>query len=163
MARPVTKRKIGFFPENYHYTPDIACTSEKKEVILTLVELESIRLSDLKDLEQSEAAKEMGISRGTYQRILGSARHKLADALIFGRSIEISGGQYILNECIAHCTDCNHTWKAPCDIIFYEKEGKCPECSSINISCNAGGGRCSLGERRHKDMLSSSSRQIYQK
>ncbi len=163
MARPVIKRKVGFFPENYHFTPDVSCEEGDKEIILTHGELESIRLADLLGLEQTEAARSMGISRGTYQRILNAARKKVADALVFGRIITINGGEYALNHCFAHCEECNHSWKAPCDVIFYENHGKCPECGSINIGCSDGKGKCSLGERRHQNMLNPNSRQKYQK
>lgn len=161
MARPVTKRKIEFFPENYRFRPDICCREGDKEVTLTHDELESVRLSDLKSMEQAQAAERMGISRGTFQRILNSARAKLADALVNGRGIVISGGQYTLNDCRAHCADCGHTWQAPCDVLFYDYDGKCPECGSENIGCSGGAGKCSLGETRHKKMMDPTERQKY--
>ena len=163
MARPVTKRKIGFFPENYRFRPDICCREGKKEVTLTHDELESVRLSDLSFMEQAQAAASMGISRGTYQRILNSAHAKIADALVNGREISISGGQYSLCDCYAHCSGCGHKWQAPCDALFYENDGKCPECGSQNIGCSDGAGRCSLGEARHKKMLDPRTRQKYVK
>ena len=163
MARPVTKRKIGFFPENYRFFPENSCKSGEPEVTLTHGELESIRLSDLKGWEQAKAAESMGISRGTYQRILNRARQKMADALVNGRGICIAGGEYTLGDCYARCANCGHTWQAPCDILFYEGEGKCPSCGSEDIGCSDGHGKCSLGERRHQDMLSADTRQKYHK
>jgi predicted DNA-binding protein (UPF0251 family) len=44
-------------------------------------ELEALKLCDLDGLTQEEAGKRMGISRGTVQRILASARKKVAMAL----------------------------------------------------------------------------------
>ena len=163
MARPVSKRKVGFFPENYSFTPDIVCPEGETEVVLTHDELESLRLSDVLGMEQSEAAKKLGISRGTLQRILKSARSKTADALIYGRKISIQGGSYCLRECFAVCADCGHKWQAPCDVLFYEHQGMCPECNSENITCSDGKGKCSLGERRHRDMLNAHTRQKYVK
>lgn len=77
--------------------------------ILRVEELESIRLADLENLDQDEAAKRMDISRGTFQRILYVARHKVAEALVKGKTIVIEGGNYeISNE---HCENevvCNY-------------------------------------------------------
>ena len=64
------------------------------KIILCVEELESIRLIDFEGLEQGEAAERMGISRGTFQRILYEARHKVAEALVTGASIVIEGGNY---------------------------------------------------------------------
>lgn len=65
-----------------------------EQVILCVEELESIRLTDFEGLEQGEAAERMGISRGTFQRILYEARHKVAEALVKGINIVIDGGNY---------------------------------------------------------------------
>jgi predicted DNA-binding protein (UPF0251 family) len=44
-------------------------------------ELEALRLCDFDGLTQEEAGEKMGISRGTVQRLLSSARKKTAEAL----------------------------------------------------------------------------------
>jgi uncharacterized protein len=44
-------------------------------------ELESLRLCDLVGMTQEEAGREMGVSRGTVQRLLASAHAKVARAL----------------------------------------------------------------------------------
>lgn len=44
------------------------------EVVLTIVELEAIRLKDIKGLTQKEAAEQMDISQPTLHRTLVSAR-----------------------------------------------------------------------------------------
>jgi len=62
------------------------------QVELELDELETLRLADLEGLEQDAAAERMGVSRGTFQRILYSARKKAADALTNGKGIRIFGG-----------------------------------------------------------------------
>ena len=49
----------------------------------------AIRLCDFKNLSQIEAAKRMRISQSTLGRILGSARKKIAEALIKGKAIKI--------------------------------------------------------------------------
>ena len=60
-----------------------------EEVDLTLDELETLRLCDLENLEQEEAAKRMKISQSTLSRILVSVRKKIAEALIKGKAIKI--------------------------------------------------------------------------
>lgn len=66
------------------------------EVILSLDEVEAIRLSDLDDLDQEEAAQKMKISRITYLRILHSAHQKIANSLIYGKAIKMKGGDIVM-------------------------------------------------------------------
>jgi len=63
-----------------------------QEVILTLDELESLRLADLDGLYQEQAAEQMKISRPTFSRIVEEARRKVADALIHGKALRIEPG-----------------------------------------------------------------------
>lgn len=58
-------------------------------VELTTEEAEALRLRNIKDLEQEEAAKKMNTSQSTYQRILSSAYKKVTEALIEGKAIKI--------------------------------------------------------------------------
>ena len=55
--------------------------SEVGRITLYNDELEALRLCDHDGLTQEEAGEKMGISRGTVQRILSSARKKTAAAL----------------------------------------------------------------------------------
>lgn len=68
--------------------------SPSSEVVLTVGEFEAIRLKDLEGLPQEGAAKRLGISQPTLHRILVSARKKLADVLVNGKSVRIGGGRY---------------------------------------------------------------------
>lgn len=63
---------------------------------MTLEELEAVRLVDLLDLEQEEAAFFMGISRKAMWNDLNCARKKIASALVYGMGLRIEGGSYIL-------------------------------------------------------------------
>lgn len=54
-------------------------------------ELEALRLMDLEDLTQEDAAQRMGISRSTFQRIVTQARRQVALALIDGAALVIEG------------------------------------------------------------------------
>jgi len=50
-------------------------------------EVEAMKLCDLDGLTQEEAGQRMGVSRGTAQRILSSARRKAAEALSGSKAI----------------------------------------------------------------------------
>ena len=50
------------------------------------------RLKEIEELDQEAGAERMGISRPTFQRILSSARKKMADAVLNGKAIRIEGG-----------------------------------------------------------------------
>jgi uncharacterized protein len=65
-----------------------------KESILSYSELEAIRLKDLEGLEQIKAAKKMGISQPTFNRLLHLARKKISTAIIKGQAIRVEGGNY---------------------------------------------------------------------
>jgi len=68
--------------------------SESPRMELGMEELEALRLKDMEGKDQFECAASMGLSRPTFQRILYSARAKIAQALVEGREICISGGNY---------------------------------------------------------------------
>lgn len=70
--------------------------SENAYITVSVDELEAMRLCDLEGMNQEDCAKRMGVSRGTYQRILYSARHKVVEALIENQGIIISGGNYVV-------------------------------------------------------------------
>ncbi len=61
--------------------------SEIKQIPLSRDELEALKLCDGDDLTQEEAGARMGVSRGTVQRILSTARKKVARALARGEAI----------------------------------------------------------------------------
>ncbi|MEM2142451.1 MAG: DUF134 domain-containing protein [Candidatus Thorarchaeota archaeon] len=67
-----------------------------EEVVLTVDELEALRLSDLEGLDQRDASERMEVSQPTFNRTLNSARQKVATALVNGWMIRIEGGSYVL-------------------------------------------------------------------
>ena len=93
MARPIKPRRVLFDPDVVYFKPRAVPLSMLEEVDLSIDELEALRLCDLKDLEQKEAAKKMKVCQSTLQRILTSARKKVAEALISGKAIKIRKGQ----------------------------------------------------------------------
>lgn len=54
-------------------------------------ELETLHLCDGEGKSQIEAGTCMGISRGTVQRLLASARSKVAQALVGQKALAVSG------------------------------------------------------------------------
>jgi len=56
---------------------------------ITEAEAEALRLKNIKDLDQTQAAEKMGISQSTFQRILTSAYKKVSKALIEGYPLRI--------------------------------------------------------------------------
>ena len=60
-----------------------------QEVELDADELESLRLADLDGLYRKDAAEKMGVSRQTFDRIVRSARAKVAKALVEGHALRI--------------------------------------------------------------------------
>lgn len=92
-GRPKIKRKIRFFPEITYFKPAGIPLRDLDEVILTLDEVEAVRLAELEDLEQVDAAKKMKISRITFLRILHRAHKKIAESIIYGKALKIEGGE----------------------------------------------------------------------
>jgi len=70
-------------------------TERKQRIILKLYELEALRLVDLEDLTQQEAAAMMGVSRKTLWNDLHKARKKVTNALVNGYQICIENGNCI--------------------------------------------------------------------
>ncbi len=74
MPRPMKPRRIGALPRKRKFVPEGGAVQD--EVVLKLDELEAIRLKDVEDLSQEQAAGRMHVSRQTYQLILDSGRKK---------------------------------------------------------------------------------------
>ncbi len=98
MPRPMICRRICHHPPAGLFKPAGIPAVSLKEVILTLDELEAIRLADLEGLYQEKAAEKMGISRQTLGNILESARRKTADCLVNGQALRIQGGHFQMIE-----------------------------------------------------------------
>jgi predicted DNA-binding protein (UPF0251 family) len=56
---------------------------------LELDELEAFRLCDLDRVDQEEAARRMGVSRGTVQRLVKRGRAKVVEALVTSSALLI--------------------------------------------------------------------------
>ena len=89
MPRPRLCRRIQFNPNITYFKPQGVPMRELEIIELTTEEVEALRLRNMKDLEQEEAAKKMNTSQSTFQRILSSAYKKITEALIGGKAIKI--------------------------------------------------------------------------
>jgi predicted DNA-binding protein (UPF0251 family) len=90
--RPKKTRFVKCEPGEKCFRPQCKSLSELEGVILTIDEYEAVRLSDLEELTQEEAAKKMKVHRSTISRILTSAHRKIADAIVNVKAIRIEGG-----------------------------------------------------------------------
>jgi len=89
MVRPKKHRCIQIDPNVTYFKPRAVPMFEIEQVNLELDELEAIRLKDHKGFNQKISARKMKISISTFQRILNSARKKIASALVSGKAIAI--------------------------------------------------------------------------
>jgi len=89
MPRPRLCRRISFNPNITYFKPQGVPMRFLEVIELTTEEAEALRLRNIKNLEQEEAAKKMNTSQSTFQRILSSAYKKITEALIEGKAIKI--------------------------------------------------------------------------
>ena len=90
MARPVRCRRIERLPVYRSFSPDDIVAGES--VRMTVDEYEALRLLDDEGLTQEACASRMNIARTTVTAIYNSARRKVADALVRGKRLLITGG-----------------------------------------------------------------------
>lgn len=90
MPRPFRCRRIERQPVFRSFSPDDAAVDE--EVRMTVDEFETVRLLDNEGLTQESCAARMNVARTTVTAIYDSARKKLADALVNGKRLLITGG-----------------------------------------------------------------------
>jgi predicted DNA-binding protein (UPF0251 family) len=92
MARPHCPRRIATLPGVVFFKPAGIPLRELEERILPLDEFEALRLADVEGMAQLDAARQMGISRQTFSRILGRARKTVATCMTQGMAVRIEGG-----------------------------------------------------------------------
>ena len=140
MARPKKWRRVGFVPDVQYFVPaDFAeDSSGLAENHLKVEELEAIRLKDLEGLEQHDCGLAMEVSRQTFQRILNSARAKIADSLVNGKAIRIEGGNYTRNICCVVCLACGNQWTERYEDMNNQIGNTilCEECGSPEVICS---------------------------
>jgi uncharacterized protein len=94
MVRPQKCRTVAALPGITYFKPAGIPLRELEEICMSVEEAEALRLKDIEGLEQKQGAEKMSVSRPTFQRVLASARHKVADALLNGKAIRIAGGNF---------------------------------------------------------------------
>ncbi len=124
MPRPPKCRRVEQLPGYTCFKPAGVPISELTEVILSVEELEAIRLRDLAGHEHEACAAKMNISRPTFHRILASARQKIARALVNGESLRVEGGNFKLAQHKLKCNNCGHQWKG----TICRRRTMCPHC-----------------------------------
>ena len=145
MPRPRKCRRIAFGMVSNVFKPSGVPGRRLDEVELGFDELEAIRLADLEGLYHDEAAKDMGVSRATFGRVLEEARHKVADALVNGKMLVIIGGVVTMtSRRVFECRDCGHRFEVP---YGTGRPVECPSCQSGNF-CRAGDDRGWGGDGR---------------
>ena len=103
MPRPIKPRYVCRMPKCGRFTPN---KPAEGEIGLTVDEYEVIRLIDLENNTQEDCAEQMHVARTTVQGIYETARRKLAQAIVGGKAIVISGGNYKL--CAQYGTECGN-------------------------------------------------------
>lgn len=100
MARQKCKRLISFRPPCCQFHPKNTKPT-KESITLLSEEVEALYLMDLLELYQEEAAQKMEVSRPTFARIIKSARHKVASAILGGHALHLENTKerYIVALC----------------------------------------------------------------
>ena len=96
-GRPRKKRIVRNAPNSFQFSPR-GRIGRPGYVELKHEELEAIRLADFAGMRQSQAASDMGVSQQTFSRILNKGRKIVSEALVLGKIIKVSGGDYQLEK-----------------------------------------------------------------
>ena len=117
MPRPPKCRRVEQMPGFTFFKPSGVPLAELSEVVLSVEELEAIRLRDLVGLEHEDCAEKMEVSRQTFQRIL-----------VNGAALKIAGGNFRLSNHLLECQGCGHRWEG----TICCRRTVCPACAGKN-------------------------------
>jgi len=147
LPRPRKPRFVGAEPQAGYFKPQGIPLRELESVLLSVEELEALRLADEEGLYQEEAAERMGVSRQTFQRVLRDARRNVTDALVDGKALGIQGGDYVLDggRRTFECIDCGSRWEEPFGSGRRARDASCPDCDGQVVRVGQGRG---FGGRR---------------
>ena len=144
MPRPHKARRIyGDYGADV-FKPRGRKMSELEAIFLEADELEALRLSDLEEKYQNDAAEQMGVSRQTFGNIIKRVHKKVADALINGKAIRFT--PVVLER--RQCRGCGRRWA---ETAYAAKKENCPDCESdavetVSPSLSNGGNENHKGE-----------------
>lgn len=105
MSRPIKWRSVCGMPGVTKFGPLGVQNHSNGTIQMTVDEYETIRLIDQVGYTQEQCAKQMNVARTTVQGIYNIARKKIAESIIEGKVLFISGGEYKL--CSDFKTQCN--------------------------------------------------------
>ena len=126
MARPQKQRFVSPPPRASMFKPRGIPMPDLELVVLSLDELEAIRLADLDGNQHEHAATKMNVSRQTFGRILERAHRTVADALIHGKALQIEGGSVATaKRGKVRCHRCHRAWEVP---LPASADFQCPRC-----------------------------------
>ncbi len=108
MGRPRKCRWVEVEPGVTFFKPQGIPLRGLEHTVITVDELEALRLADYLELTQEKVAQKMQVSRPTVTRMLARARKVVADALVHGKAIRIEGGDYHLGRQRIRCAACGH-------------------------------------------------------
>lgn len=131
MARPCKCRWVVAKPEVTAFKPCGVPGRGLEVVELQIDELEAVRLADLEGLYQDAAAERMGISRPTFGRLIASARHKIASALLGPKILIFKGGTIMMrNMRTFACAGCGASFQ-----VAYGtgRPTECPSCHGKDL------------------------------
>jgi predicted DNA-binding protein (UPF0251 family)/DNA-directed RNA polymerase subunit RPC12/RpoP len=132
MPRPRKQRRLLHRPHPTIFKPVGLPLEALERVTLLHEELEALRLADLERVHQEEGARQMSISRSTFQRMVSEARYKVALALVNDKALQVEGGTFRVAAIRWHCANCGHDW----DLIHGSGQSRpieCPVCGSHAI------------------------------
>jgi predicted DNA-binding protein (UPF0251 family) len=148
MPRPRCLRRIACRLSSSLFKPAGVPAARLQQTVMTLDELEALRLADLLGFYHEAAALQMKVSRQTFGRIIESAHRKVADALIHGKALQLKGGDIeMAGMRTFRCSDCRNAWQLP---FGTGRPGTCPACGSENIRRTDAGPR-QVGCRRGRN------------
>ena len=90
MPRPRKQRRCRRYIADRVYKPQGIPLREIDTSLLSLDQFEALRLCDVDGLDQEDAGRQMGVSRGTIQRLLYSGRKQLLEAILSNNAIIIN-------------------------------------------------------------------------
>lgn len=132
MPRPRKHRRMWHEPLPAVFKPVGVPLRHLATITLLHEELEALRLTDLEERYQEDAAEQMGVSRSTLQRTVTAARRKVTQALVEGAALHIEGGTFRVPAVRWQCHECDHRW----EVEHGSGQGapsRCPACQSASI------------------------------
>jgi predicted DNA-binding protein (UPF0251 family) len=103
MGRPKKCRWVETEPGVTFFKPRGIPLRSLQQIVITVDELEAMRLADFMEMTQEEVAQQMQVSRPTVTRMLSRAHRAVAEALVHGKAICIQGGDYRVGQICQHC------------------------------------------------------------